>query len=110
VYNSVIGSNQLGLHAYQKNWQYGDGGSLIVSNSRVLGNATTARADKRSEIVLSHAVVDWLPESDVPASVSVLDSTDSTESIPAIGVELLNRHFPDEKAALAASRPDKPSP
>ncbi len=107
VYNSVIGNNQLGLHAYQKNWQYGDGGSLIVSNSKVVGNATTARADKRSEIVLSHAVVDWLPEPDVPASVSVLDSSDSAGSIPAIGAELLNRHFPGEAAALAASRSNK---
>lgn len=107
VYSSVIQNNHIGLHAYQKNWQYGDGGSLIVSNSNVVGNATTARVGERSEIVIADGVVEWLPQPDVPAGVSVFDSAKAKASSLPVGSDMVNKHFPNEKGVLALKQPVK---
>jgi len=48
--NHTLKDNKTGLHAYKKNWRYGDGGVIFLGKSTVSGGGTSASAEKRSVI------------------------------------------------------------
>ena len=50
VYDTVFKNNEMQLDAYQKNWRYGNGGKIEVSNSRFEGINNNINAKNRSVI------------------------------------------------------------
>jgi hypothetical protein len=48
--NQTFKDNKTGLHAYKKNWRYGEGGVIFLGKSTVSGGGTSASAEKRSVI------------------------------------------------------------
>lgn len=50
--NQTLKNNSRALHAYKKNWRYGDGGTIVVSKSRLMSNDTPVTAKKRSNIII----------------------------------------------------------
>ena len=48
VRGAVFSSNRQALHAYKKNWQYGNGGHGLVQDCEFQGNEVFADADKHS--------------------------------------------------------------
>ncbi|MDP2690416.1 MAG: CotH kinase family protein [Deltaproteobacteria bacterium] len=50
VHNSEFTGNKKTIDAYKKNWQYGDGGHVVVSKSRMEGASPAITADKDSSV------------------------------------------------------------
>ncbi len=48
--NQTFTNNKTALHAYKKNWRYGEGGVIFLGKSTVSGGETSAAAEKRSVI------------------------------------------------------------
>ncbi|MBT6070003.1 MAG: hypothetical protein HOH09_03000 [Proteobacteria bacterium] len=48
--NQTFKNNKTGLHAYKKNWRYGEGGSIFLGKSTVSSGDISAMAGKRSVI------------------------------------------------------------
>ena len=48
--NQTFTNNNTALHAYKKNWRYGEGGVIFLGKSTVSGGDISAMADKRSVI------------------------------------------------------------
>ena len=48
--NQTFTNNKTALHAYKKNWRYGEGGVIFLGKSTVSGGETSAAAEKRSAI------------------------------------------------------------
>ena len=48
--NQTFTNNNTALHAYKKNWRYGEGGVIFLGKSTVSGGETSAAAEKRSVI------------------------------------------------------------
>jgi len=48
--NHTFKDNKTGLHAYKKNWRYGDGGVIFLGKSTVSGDGISASAEKHSAI------------------------------------------------------------
>ena len=56
--NQTIQNNQTALDTYKKNWQYGDGGTIIANKSVFSDNQTLATADKDSKIIVFDSYAD----------------------------------------------------
>jgi hypothetical protein len=97
IFNSLISDNALGLHAYQKNWQYGTGGQLTVSKSVIENNLKTASVGKKSKIVVSDSFVDKIPTSGRLPSFIDVDSIHRNQAQSALPtrIEGINEHFTD---------------
>jgi len=54
---SKISNNKTQLDAYEKNWRYGGGGDITVSNSWVSGIINDFKTTKKSEIVISDSII-----------------------------------------------------
>jgi hypothetical protein len=50
VFDTVFKNNGMQLDAYQKNWRYGDGGKIEVSNSTFEGRENIINARNKSKI------------------------------------------------------------
>jgi hypothetical protein len=48
--NQTLRDNKIALHAYKKNWRYGEGGTIFLAKSVVSGGEVSATAKKRSAI------------------------------------------------------------
>ena len=48
--NQSLIDNKTALHAYKKNWRYGEGGTIFLGKSTVRGSEISAAAEKRSAI------------------------------------------------------------
>jgi len=48
--NQTLTNNKTALHAYKKNWRYGEGGTIFLAKSVVSGGQVSAAAKKRSAI------------------------------------------------------------
>ena len=48
--NQTFTDNKIALHAYKKNWRYGEGGTIFLAKSVVSGEGVSATAKKRSAI------------------------------------------------------------
>jgi len=53
VFDSVFKDNVMQLDAYQKNWRYGDGGKIEVSNSTFEGKENRIDAKNKSKIIIT---------------------------------------------------------
>ena len=60
--NHTFKDNKTGLHAYKKNWRYGDGGVIFLGKSTVSGGETSAAAEKRSVIQIFDSYLETPPE------------------------------------------------
>jgi len=58
VYNAGFSGNKLTIDAYKKNWQYGDGGRVVVGKSRISGPAPAITADKNSSVAMFDSYLD----------------------------------------------------
>jgi hypothetical protein len=52
LFNQTFINNKTALHAYKKNWRYGEGGTIFLGKSSIVGGDSTAVAMKRSFIQL----------------------------------------------------------
>tara|TARA_Y100001936_G_C16057801_1_gene662201 strand:- start:411 stop:2192 length:1782 start_codon:yes stop_codon:yes gene_type:complete len=53
VLDSIFKNNVMQLDAYQKNWRYGDGGKIEVSNSTFRGKENRIDAKNKSKIIIT---------------------------------------------------------
>lgn len=58
LFNHEFVNNKKALNAYKKNWQYGDGGYIFLSKSKLLKNESDATAEKYSEIHIFDSFVE----------------------------------------------------
>ena len=58
LFNQSLKNNNIALHAYKKNWQYGAGGTIFLAKSVVSGEQIAARAQKQSQIHLFDSFVE----------------------------------------------------
>ena len=58
VHNTRIIDNKIGVDASQKNWQYGNGGNLVVKNSVILNNLTSLTSGKKSTVSVVNSYID----------------------------------------------------
>ena len=58
LFNQSLKNNNIALHAYKKNWQYGAGGTIFLAKSIVSGEGIAARAQKQSQIHLFDSFVE----------------------------------------------------
>jgi hypothetical protein len=52
LFNQTFINNKTALHAYKKNWRYGEGGTIFLGKSSIVGGDRAAVAMKRSFIQL----------------------------------------------------------
>ena len=57
VHNTRIIDNKIGVDASQKNWQYGNGGNLVVKNSVILNNLTSSTSGKKSTVSVVNSYI-----------------------------------------------------
>jgi hypothetical protein len=60
--NQTFKDNKTGLHAYKKNWRYGEGGVIFLGKSTVSGDGISASAEKRSAIQIFDSYLETPPE------------------------------------------------
>ncbi len=60
--NHTLKDNKTGLHAYKKNWRYGDGGVIFLGKSTVSGDGISASAQKHSAIQIFDSYLETPPE------------------------------------------------
>ncbi|MCX2978793.1 CotH kinase family protein [Candidatus Marimicrobium litorale] len=75
IFNSVISENKIGVDAYQKNLQYGGGGTLTVTNSILENNHETATADGTSKVAVIDSYVDAITKGESNVSYALIDSS-----------------------------------
>ncbi len=116
--NQTFTNNKTALHAYKKNWRYGEGGTIFLAKSVVSGGEVSAAAKKRSAIdifdsyleipakgrrVQTMAVDDQSSHSaqysDLFSDSGIVDSRllDQLKRIPA---HLLHQIAPDRRGSL----------
>jgi len=76
IFNSVISGNKIGIEAYQKNLQYGGGGTLTVVNSILERNQKTASADEISKVAVIDSYVDAITKGESNVAYALIDSRD----------------------------------
>ena len=76
IMNSMVIQNKIGIDAYQKNLQYGGGGTLTVINSILEGNYETATADEASKVLVIDSYVDAITNNESTVSYALIDSND----------------------------------
>ena len=74
IFNSVISGNKIGVAAYQKNRQYGGGGTLTVVNSILERNKKTATADGISKVAVIDSYVDAMTKGESNVAYALIDS------------------------------------
>lgn len=57
-----VGSTEMAVHAYNKNWRYDGGGTAYVFKSRFEGNAQALVAGSRSRIIVGDSSMDAIPD------------------------------------------------
>jgi len=62
LFNHTFDDNKSALHAYKKNWRYGEGGSIFVGKSVVNGAGVSAEAEKRSQIQIFDSYLETPPK------------------------------------------------
>lgn len=80
IFNSVISGNKIGVDAYQKNLQYGGGGTLTVINSILEGNQETATADETSKVTVIDSYVDAITKDESNVAYALIDSSNKFRS------------------------------
>ena len=58
LFNQTLKDNEIGLHAYRKNWRYGTGGAIFLAKSTVSGSDDPVSAKKESSIHLFDSYLD----------------------------------------------------
>lgn len=58
MHNAEFSGNKLSIDAYMKNWQYGDGGHVVVNKSRISGPSPAITADKDSSVAVYDSYLD----------------------------------------------------
>jgi hypothetical protein len=80
LFNHSFVDNKTALHAYKKNWRYGEGGKIFIAKSVIVGGEVTAQAQKRSSIVLFDTYVDTQAKGKRISTVSVDDLSSKSAS------------------------------
>ena len=80
LFNHSFVNNKTALHAYKKNWQYGEGGKIFIAKSVIVGGEVTAQAQKRSSIVLFDTYVETEVKGKRISTVSVDDLSSKSAS------------------------------
>ena len=80
LFNHSFVNNKTALHAYKKNWQYGEGGKIFIAKSVIVGGEVTVQAQKRSSIVLFDTYVDTQAKGKRISTVSVDDLSSKSAS------------------------------
>ena len=83
--NQTFTNNKTALHAYKKNWRYGEGGTIFLAKSVVSGGEVSATAKKRSAIQIFDSYLE------VPAKGKRVDTiaVDDDHSRSAVHDDLL---------------------
>ena len=76
LFNHTFVNNKTALHAYKKNWRYGEGGKIFIAKSAIVGGEVIAQAQKRSSI----ALFDTYVETEVKGKRISTDSVDDLSS------------------------------
>ena len=58
LFNQTLKDNEIGLHAYRKNWRYGTGGAIFLAKSMISGSDNPVSAKKESSIHLFDSYLD----------------------------------------------------
>ena len=80
LFNHSFVDNKTALHAYKKNWRYGEGGRIFIAKSAINGGGVAAQAQKRSSIVLFDTYVETEVKGKRVSTVSVDDLSSKTAS------------------------------
>ena len=80
LFNHSFVNNKTALHAYKKNWQYGEGGKIFIAKSAIVGGEVIAQAQKRSFIALFDTYVDTQAKGKRISTVSVDDLSSESAS------------------------------
>jgi hypothetical protein len=80
LFNHSFVDNKTALHAYKKNWRYGEGGRIFIAKSAIDGGGVAAQAQKRSSIVLFDTYVETEVKGKRVSTVSVDDLSSKTAS------------------------------
>jgi len=80
LFNHSFVDNKTALHAYKKNWRYGEGGTIFIAKSAIVGGEVTAQAQKRSSIALFDTYVETEVKGKRVSTVSVDDLSRKTAS------------------------------
>ena len=87
LFNHTLKDNKTGLHAYKKNWRYGDGGVIFLGKSTVSGDGISASAQKHSAIQIFDSYLETPPEGKRVDTIAVehqaLRSTLKQELLPS---------------------------
>ena len=81
IVNCEIEGREYGIHAYLKNWRYGDGGHGKIYNSVLSSHNKTLALDQYSEIQLYHCLIYEHPK----------------EAPPSVGLSLVNCRLPENR-------------
>jgi len=71
LFNHSFVNNKTALHAYKKNWRYGEGGRIFIAKSTIVGGEVVAQAQKRSSIALFDSYVETKVRGKRVSTVSV---------------------------------------
>ena len=85
--NQTLTDNKTALHAYKKNWRYGEGGAIFLGKSTVSGGEISAAAEKRSAIQIFDSYLEIPAEGKRVDTIAVDDDSFSSA--------LQNDLFPD---------------
>jgi hypothetical protein len=85
--NQTLMDNKIALHAYKKNWRYGEGGAIFLGKSIVGGGEISAAAEKRSAIQIFDSYLEIPAEGKRVDTIAVDDDSSSSA--------LQNDLFPD---------------
>jgi hypothetical protein len=85
--NQTLTDNKIALHAYKKNWRYGEGGAIFLGKSTVSGGEISAAAEKRSVIQIFDSYLEIPAEGKRVGAIAVDDDSSSSA--------LQNDLFPD---------------
>jgi len=87
VHNAEFSGNKLSIDAYMKNWQYGDGGHVVVNKSRISGPSPAITADKDSSVAVYDSYLD-AETGKKKKNITLHDSVDANEPKKARSREL----------------------
>jgi hypothetical protein len=78
--NQTLTDNKTALHAYNKNWRYGEGGAIFLGKSTVSGGETSAAAEKRSAIQIFDSYLE-IPAEGKRVDTIVVDDDSSSATL-----------------------------
>ena len=78
--NQTLTDNKTALHAYNKNWRYGEGGTIFLGKSTVSGGETSAAAEKRSVIQIFDSYLE-IPAEGKRVDTIVVDDDSSSATL-----------------------------